>query len=332
MTKNKSILLVLKAAFVGGSIWYLLHGGYFTADTLRNLLRPSNLDSLLIAAALFMLCQYFAALRLRRLAALVDYHYALGALFRLTMIGNFFSFVLPGQVGGDLVKGYVLAQGKSERKGDVWGITVTDRALGLLALAVISGISMLYLAFFFEGQNRSSGMRTTLWVIGAALLLGPLVIPIALKPGSYLYRQVVRLVSGKLDDSGVHHLLYTVYAYVRKARHLGPALIYSVLIQLLGLLAIWVLTGMASVQPEQLLPVVAVSSVVILLGAIPVTPGNLGWTELLASLSWTAIGSHAGGEVFLFWRAVTVLCSLPGGILYIAVREPVAVVDGGEQR
>lgn len=318
-------------ALVGGSISYLLHGDYLTGDTLRKLLFLSNIDSLLIASGLFLLCQYIATLRLKHLASLIGYQYSLGTLFRLNMIGNFFNFALPGQVGGDVVRGYLLAKEKSGREGAPWGIVVTDRALGLLSLITISGTLLLYLAFFFEIPHYTSTMRVMLSVIGVVMIMVPLAVPLLFRPGGFLYQIVIKLLIGKLDGSVIHHILYTVYVYVRKMRHLGIVFMYSILIQVFGLLAIWVLAGIASVQPEQILPVLAASSVVILLSTIPVTLGNLGWTELLASLSWSAIGSDAGGEVFLYWRLVALFCSLPGGVLYMVVSKPLTEVGGGKQ-
>jgi len=66
-----------------------------------------------------------------------------------------------------------------------------------------------------------------------------------------------------------------------------------------------------------MIALVAVSSIVMLLGVIPVTPGNIGWTELLATFGWSTIGSQGGAEIFLSWRITTVICSLLGGFFYL---------------
>jgi uncharacterized membrane protein YbhN (UPF0104 family) len=66
-----------------------------------------------------------------------------------------------------------------------------------------------------------------------------------------------------------------------------------------------------------MIALLAISSIVMLLGVIPVTPGNIGWTELLATFGWSTIGSRGGAEIFLSWRIITVICSLLGGLFYL---------------
>jgi hypothetical protein len=66
-----------------------------------------------------------------------------------------------------------------------------------------------------------------------------------------------------------------------------------------------------------MIALVAISSIVMLLGVIPVTPGNISWTELLATFGWSAVGSRGGAEIFLSWRIITVICSLLGGLFYL---------------
>jgi len=58
-------------------------------------------------------------------------------------------------------------------------------------------------------------------------------------------------------------------------------------------------------------------AIVLLFGIIPVTPGNIGWTELVASMGWSVVGSTAGGIIFFYWRIVCIIFSLPGGVLYL---------------
>jgi uncharacterized membrane protein YbhN (UPF0104 family) len=79
----------------------------------------------------------------------------------------------------------------------------------------------------------------------------------------------------------------------------------------------------------------AVSSIVMLFGIIPVTPGNIGWTELVASVGWSVVGSTAGGIIFFYWRIVNILFSLPGGLFYLLsgngiLRRQAEATDPGE--
>ncbi len=55
-------------------------------------------------------------------------------------------------------------------------------------------------------------------------------------------------------------------------------------------------------------------------GIIPVSPGNLGWTESLGSLLWSSQGLGWGGKLWLSYRLVTVLVSLTGLIFFLGLR------------
>jgi uncharacterized membrane protein YbhN (UPF0104 family) len=105
-----------------------------------------------------------------------------------------------------------------------------------------------------------------------------------------------------------------------KKRIIFYSFLISLCIQLLSLLGLLILVNLLNTPLPDYLTLMAVSSVVILIGIIPVTPGNIGWVELVASMGWSAIGSNAGGILFFYWRIITILFTLPWGILYIFKR------------
>lgn len=64
--------------------------------------------------------------------------------FRLTMIGSFFNYCMPGTTGGDLVKAYYSAK-NSDRRADSVMTVVVDRVTGLLGLVVMAGVAGLFM-------------------------------------------------------------------------------------------------------------------------------------------------------------------------------------------
>ena len=64
--------------------------------------------------------------------------------FRLTMIGSFFNYCMPGTTGGDLVKAYYSAK-HSDRRADSVMTVVVDRVTGLLGLVVMAGVAGLFM-------------------------------------------------------------------------------------------------------------------------------------------------------------------------------------------
>jgi uncharacterized protein (TIRG00374 family) len=63
--------------------------------------------------------------------------------FRLTLIGLFFSYALPGSVGGDFIKAYYVAQDHFDRKVEAVMTVFVDRIIGLYCMLAMALFSMV---------------------------------------------------------------------------------------------------------------------------------------------------------------------------------------------
>ncbi len=63
---------------------------------------------------------------------------------KLTLIGTFFNFAVPGGVGGDLVKGYYIAHASPHAKISAALTILMDRLIGLFSMLVIALAMMIY--------------------------------------------------------------------------------------------------------------------------------------------------------------------------------------------
>lgn len=59
--------------------------------------------------------------------------------FRLTMVGLFFNFCMPGMTGGDVIKAYYAAKGSGARGYAIMSV-IFDRVAGLIGLMVFAGL------------------------------------------------------------------------------------------------------------------------------------------------------------------------------------------------
>ena len=72
---------------------------------------------------------------------------ALGLPFRIVdaiklgFIGNVYNLVIPGAVGGDILKGVFLAQARPTAKASAIASMVIDRILGLAGLFLLAGVA-----------------------------------------------------------------------------------------------------------------------------------------------------------------------------------------------
>jgi uncharacterized membrane protein YbhN (UPF0104 family) len=95
-------------------------------------LGPALLLKVGATAALLMLAQFLSAVRWR---VILGGRAPIGYLWRLYMIGSFFSLFLPTLVGGDAVRA-AAASRTAANPGAALASVVTERMLGVLALAV----------------------------------------------------------------------------------------------------------------------------------------------------------------------------------------------------
>ncbi len=327
---KKSVLTVLKIIVSGALLWYLFASGRLSLEALGALFTLRNVPALALASLLFFASQVLSAVRLAILLKTVGYSLRVPSSFTLTMIGNFFNMVLPGVVGGDVLKGYYLARQEGEGKGRSSGIIVMDRVLGLLALSLIAGASILYLVRAYRSvlSRYADTLTLLLWVIAATTLLLAAVIIAASIPS--LRRRLKEIASSIFKKSFFFYMADGFAKLAREKRIMLYASGFSLMIQLLCLLGLLALVPALNAQLPDPVVLMAISSIVMLVGTVPVTPGNIGWTELLASLGWSAVGSSLGGQVFLYWRIVTVLCSLPWGLYYLFSSDRFGIEDKGK--
>jgi uncharacterized membrane protein YbhN (UPF0104 family) len=115
--------------------------------------KPMNVGALLFAAAICSACVLLTFIRWYILVRAQDLPFTLPSAFRLGLIGFFFNTMLPGGVGGDLIKAACIAREQSRRTVSVATI-ILDRAVGLVGL--------VWLAFLLGGLFWATGLLPTL--------------------------------------------------------------------------------------------------------------------------------------------------------------------------
>ncbi len=318
---RRYILSSLKIGIAIFVFLYLFRIGWLTKGTFAKLFRIDNVLSIVVSSFFFFTAQVLCASRLVLLLKTINFPLRLFRAFKLVMIGNFFNTVIPGMVGGDVVKGFYLVKSDEEKRIQSAGIVITDRVLGFLTLTFIGGVSLAYLL----GQRNASldshryESYIVLAVIASVFSLFSIIFMFGRNPR---FRDKMKALFVTLFRKSLFYDLAESFGdLVKHHRILVYSFCLSILIQLISLAGLLILCNIVSGVFPNVVTLTAVSSVVILLGVLPVTPGNIGWTELIAAFGWSAVGSNAGAEIFFYWRLVTVLCSIPGGLLYLSYNE-----------
>ena len=103
---NKYIKLLLKTAITAG-ILYLIFSKIKFGDVME-IISSSNLLYLFFAFLLFLFSKTVAAFRLNNFFRSIEVHISESYNFKLYLLGMFYNLFLPGGIGGDGYKIYLL--------------------------------------------------------------------------------------------------------------------------------------------------------------------------------------------------------------------------------
>jgi uncharacterized protein (TIRG00374 family) len=314
---RKHFIFIFKFGIAAVIVCYLFSSGKLTPDLFLHLIDTSHSTLLVLSGAAFFLAQMLASYRLLILLRMIDLNLPYIHIIKLTMIGNFFNIVTPGMFGGDIAKVAYLFKSEDERRGRSSGIVLMDRLVGFVAMLFMAAVSIGYL--YWKKQLFLTPFLLELkWgfaIIVCLLLLFALFVIYAKKQQVRIRAQA--LASRLFKESALYHMTHAIGALTKRRRTLIFAFCLSLAFHTIALGGLLLLVSLVPGNPPNYIDLLAASSIVQLFGIIPVTPGNIGWTELVASIGWSMVGSNTGGFIFFYWRIVSVIFSLPGGVLYL---------------
>ncbi|WP_432799776.1 lysylphosphatidylglycerol synthase transmembrane domain-containing protein [Poriferisphaera sp. WC338] len=87
--------------------------------------------------------------------------------YRLTMVGLFFNFCMPGMTGGDVVKAYYAAKGSGSRSTAIMSVAL-DRVAGLFGLILLAGIVGLWML----DHDLARKITIIIWLGIGAIVIG----------------------------------------------------------------------------------------------------------------------------------------------------------------
>lgn len=122
-------------------LFILVQKGPFKLDQLQATLSQPSILLLGAGAVLFQVLIF--AIRWKLFVDLVTKSRYL-QLIRLTLVGMFFNFFIPGGVGGDIVKALELSKDNQASRSETLSTVMSDRIFGLFAMLTFSTIFLLF--------------------------------------------------------------------------------------------------------------------------------------------------------------------------------------------
>ncbi len=316
----KRLLLILaKIVLATGLIAWLLHSGKLDFSELSGI--SERWPWLLVAFGVFGGVLLMASLRWRLLLKAHGIDYSLHDTFALTLIGLFFSQVMFGTTGGDMVKAYVVAREQSQQRNAAVISVLFDRALGLFVLLMVALVAIV----FNIGVVMADGELTTFALIVVVAFVFAVVMAWVfyserVRSVSWLRRLYARLpFLGAL--STIERILYT---YKSHSRTIRTCFVVSLLLHVCVVLTV-VCLGFAllgrSFPISSFFFLVPVAHIAM---ALPINPpGALGTGEAIYSYLFERVNISQGGLLSLLMRCVNLGWAAIGCLYYLQRRTKV---------
>ena len=280
--QRKKLVTLLKIIFSFLLIYFV-----FTKIQFRDVwevLKRAQIGPLIVALLLFILSKFFAALRINLYFHQLSIKLTQWSNAKLYLLGMFYNLFLPGGIGGDAYKGYVI-----KKKYEV----STKRVVAVLLLDRLSGMLLL---------------------VCYACLLGLIIEAEQLVPFKWLFGLCIVLA---LFVFWVLNKRYFNYVFPVYWQSLG----YSALVQLCQMLCILFILFSFDLTDNKLayIFIFLISSVV---AVLPLTIGGIGSREVVFFYGalWLGLEESSSVSISVLFFFITALVSLTG--IYFHFEKP----------
>lgn len=272
---KKWISVFLKLIIAAIAIYFALR--QVNWNELKNVRWGISVAWLIPAIILYNSSQFISAYRLLQFYKLLDETISYAFNLRLYYTGMFYNLFLPGGVGGDVYKVFLLKKRKLSFL-QLTKATLLDRVTGLIILLTIMASLTNFISISFPGKDL-------LWIFFLAIV-----------PGFFIYWFIV-------------HLYFKPFG-----KSIPIAALFSVLIQTCQLLAFFCLLLFLQVSPGEILSYAALFFVSSVVAALPVSIGGIGTRELAMATGavYLQLSKTIAVSASLLFFFITALSALVG--------------------
>jgi uncharacterized protein (TIRG00374 family) len=311
LIKNASIL-ILKLC-VSATLFYLLVSKVGGKTLLHNI-RLLDPGLFLVAVVLYIVASYVSTIRWK---LLIPSKNKTSRLFSIYMIGSFFNTYLPGMIGGDAVKAYYLSKElhsvesalKTEDQEKTTSLAVViasifmDRYIGLSALLALGMVTFPFGVRYLE---KASITWPVIWLVPAAT-----VVFVAVSFALFKFRVGARL-----------KFIFKTYQYLQfyrsRKKILIKAFAYSIIVQFIGISAVYILAKGLSLDTP-FLSLLIFLPIIILITALPISISGIGLREgaFIILLGSTGIPAEKALTLSITWFLSVFVAGIWGLLEYL---------------
>ena len=303
-------------------VYWLVRTGAIDWSALTLLLERWPL--VVIGAALVLTAFTLMAARLVLLCRPTTIRVSLADAVRLTMVGTFFSLVLPGAAGGDVVRIWYATHGHAGRRAEVVAIFLFDRAIGMFTLVMMP----LFVLPFAAGIRSVPAVQALAWTAG--LMLAGMIGGLAVVMSERLRRSalVTWCFTHLPLGSSIAQMVDAVRVYRSAPGTVLQAIAISCVAQAVMIGATILLAGVLLGDAFNW-SVLVLIPLGLLANAVPATPGGLGVGEAAFDSLFRLGGLSQGATVLIGLRLLLLVPAAIGLAIYLGGRKQfVTAADG----
>lgn len=322
MVKHSKRLLIqsLKVLFSTGIIYWLVQSGKLNFTALKNLLNPTTAT---LALLLVVLNIFLASERWRALICSQGLKARPLQVFKLTLIGSFFNFAMPGGVGGDVIKAFYFLRANPGSKVIAVTSVLIDRVLGLFAMILLALLVMLY---DMQHIMATSSLTSLFWFILGLFTAFVIALSLIFSQKVYETHFLKNIINSMPLSEKFMKLYESLHLYGKNGRRFLAVILLSLLSQICSIVFLVLAGNAAGYTDISIMTYFMVAPLGYMATAIPISPAGVGVGQAAFYFLFNLYNGNTtevGPTVITAFQVTTFLVSLSGAFFYLRIKDRV---------
>ncbi|GAB7140061.1 hypothetical protein RsTz2092_00090 [Deferribacterales bacterium RsTz2092] len=299
-------------------LYFLFTSGRIELSVLADFLNARNAMITMAVFIIWIAHDVVFSLRYQFVLDALGYKAKLIDIFNATMVGIFSNNFVPGGAGIDIARIYYLKKSDNVPISGGMAVAVLDRSLGFCGLVLVSAILLPLMLAITQVDTTFLATLKILFIalvaLAIVLLSGIVVLRLDVS-----YSFIQRLFARWTFTSRALPFISAMHLLVLNNRVMLASISYSMVGRMLTIASAALLTY-SLYGTKAAYAMIAMHGIMQLLIAIPITPANIGWTELVSDELLHLFGTDGGANIAIVGRVMAVLYSLIGGVIYLRLK------------
>lgn len=238
-----------------------------------------------------------ASMRWRALLSLAGVEVAFGRAVHLQFVSLFFNVVIPGNVGGDVIKAlYVAREEPAEKRPSLLLIAFVERLVGLAGLVSVALVVLVVRGAALWQNPSVRPLVSSVLLLGAGFVVGPIVFVAAMRTFG---ERLEAMASGPSKIAGLLKKIVAAFRLVSsRPSRLVQALVLSMGVHGTNMVLFAMMTRVVTGQDAPFAAIATVYPIGLLSLMLPVSAAGAGVGHVAFEKLFVAMGLTRGADVF----------------------------------